>query len=958
MLAVSSQADQPTLAPESTVTDASMGAARAGEDFAPVRVGDAVGRYTIVDRKGAGAMGVVYAAYDPNLDRRVALKLLHPGRARTEKARTRLWREAQALAKLAHPNVVAVHDVGKHGDEVFVAMEFVQGQTLGAWMKTPRAWKEVLRLMVLAGRGLAAAHAAGLVHRDFKPENVMVGDDGRVKVMDLGLVRASASSMEASSEQSGDAPALATDVTDFGRLLGTPSYMAPEQFAAREADARSDQFAFCVVLYEALYGVRPFPGKTVPELATRITHDDPQPPPSAGRVPSWLDQAVRRGLSKDPADRFPSMEALLGALDRTPSRNRWWTTGALGVAGVVAAGAWGYARSEPEPCPAPDASTFEAWSPRARSEVTASLASTATPFAEQTATAVGRALDRYASRWGDARQDACVQTRVRGEQSQSVMDLRYRCLDRLEVEFAALVDRLREADVTVAERAVRAAASLQAPDRCEDPDFYGADILPPPPNQAEAVAALRRTLADAKSLGDTGLVMRGKELAQGVVPDAIDVGYAPVVAQAHLLLAELLVEQEDYDAATPQFQAAYTTAATVDDPRLTYRAALGLATTVGSADLQQADFWAGVARAHIERGTWSRPDEAQFHAAMARLRFESGDYVQGIEVFDTALALLVESGEDGTVLGAELQLEAAEAILQMSQVDRAEALIVPAAEVLQRELGDKHPLVARALASRAFLSEMKGNSTEAVALYQGATDIYAEVYGARDRRTLTHRVDVLRTRFRHAQPRPPISDYDALMRDVEAAGGSAGMKADLESLRGAAYSKEGNEEGELGSYRRAVEYAATLPEESPLRGIMAWRYGRSLLRHERYEDAIEPLRVAFAVGKRTMQDKQPRIASPTLPLAEALGKSGHVAEAIEVLQGVIEGRARQDPAADDVALMRLALARWIAARGDLDDAAELARTVHEQATSSASAEWRNEADYLVTELAAAGVVLD
>jgi eukaryotic-like serine/threonine-protein kinase len=263
--------------------------------------GDVLGRYFILDRLGSGGMGIVYAAYDPELDRKVAIKLLRPGRAGAE-AGARLLREAQAMARLSHPNVLAVHDVGTFGDQVFVAMELVDGADLRQWLAaSPRSEREVLDVFLKAGRGLAAAHAAGLVHLDFKPANVLVGRDGRVRVADFGLAQAEG------GEESGGA--------------GTRGYMAPEQLTSQPVDARTDQFSFCVSLYEALYGARPF--------APDSFEVEDSPPGS--RVPIRLRRLLLRGLAPDPAGRFASMDDLLAALenDPRPVRRRWAMTLAL-----------------------------------------------------------------------------------------------------------------------------------------------------------------------------------------------------------------------------------------------------------------------------------------------------------------------------------------------------------------------------------------------------------------------------------------------------------------------------------------------------------------------------------------------------------------------------------------------------------------------------------------------------
>ncbi|MCB9754594.1 MAG: serine/threonine protein kinase [Myxococcales bacterium] len=321
----------PTLAaPE---RDASAGAARelAGPTLAAPELTDVpigglrlapgarVDRFTLLRKLGAGGMGVVYEAHDPSLDRKVALKLMlgdHEG------ARARLLREAQAMARLAHPNVAAVHEVGSVGEAVFIAMELIDGQTLGEWLADARGWPERLRALIAAGEGLAAAHRAGLVHRDFKPGNVMVGADGRPRVLDFGIVR-SAPAPDQQHDQNDisediaprerDAPgSLNSPLTRVGAIIGTPAYMAPEQLEGADVDARGDQFSYCVCAYEALYGARPHEASTLVALL-EATRAGPRAP-ARGPVPARVFKILARGLDPDPARRWPSMRALLDAL--------------------------------------------------------------------------------------------------------------------------------------------------------------------------------------------------------------------------------------------------------------------------------------------------------------------------------------------------------------------------------------------------------------------------------------------------------------------------------------------------------------------------------------------------------------------------------------------------------------------------------------------------------------------
>mgnify|MGYP002777794624 CR=1 FL=1 len=297
-----------------------------------------IGRFRLLERIGAGAMGQVFAAQDEQLGRRVALKLLHPERAETPEGRLALLREAQALARLAHPNVVSIFEVGEHGEAVFLAMEFVAGQTLDAWLAAsdaPRSWRSILDIFLAAGGGLAAAHAAGLVHRDFKPSNVIVGDDGRVRVVDFGLARAQRADAPENPPASAELAALA--LTTTGAIAGTPAYMAPEVLAGQPADASADLYAFCVALYEALHGVRPHQGDNLFALALAKSTDPITRAPTGADVPRWLTEVVARGLSRAREDRWPSMRALLAELER--DRSGPWRRRAAAAAAITAAAA-------------------------------------------------------------------------------------------------------------------------------------------------------------------------------------------------------------------------------------------------------------------------------------------------------------------------------------------------------------------------------------------------------------------------------------------------------------------------------------------------------------------------------------------------------------------------------------------------------------------------------------------
>ncbi|MDX2089885.1 MAG: serine/threonine-protein kinase [Kofleriaceae bacterium] len=334
-----------------------------------IRKGAKIGRFVVEDQLGAGGMGLVFAAHDRQLDRRIALKVLRTLTSEDESHRMRLLREGQAMARITHENVITVHEVGIEGKLVFLAQELLDGGTLGQWLRTPRTQDEILEKFIAAGRGLAAAHAAGLVHRDFKPDNVLLGKDGRVRVADFGLARAlealEAETVNGRVEPYGHthadiAQSPMAPLTRTGAVMGTPLYMAPEQHEGKPADERSDQFSFCVALYQALYGQPPFAGKTAVALADNVLAGRVLPPTKGSSVPARLRKLLLRGLSVPPGERFSSMEELLGELAKKPTRKlaRFALLAAafVGVGGGAVAGAYVVTSSSKSESTVPDLS--------------------------------------------------------------------------------------------------------------------------------------------------------------------------------------------------------------------------------------------------------------------------------------------------------------------------------------------------------------------------------------------------------------------------------------------------------------------------------------------------------------------------------------------------------------------------------------------------------------------------
>jgi tetratricopeptide (TPR) repeat protein/predicted Ser/Thr protein kinase len=526
---------------------------------------DRVGRFIPLKVLGQGGMGVVFAAYDPGLDRKVALKLLATGESTDlETGRVRLLREAQAMARVSHPHVIPVFEVGTWGEQVFVAMEFVDGGTLRSWLEErPRSWREVLEKFLAAGQGLAAAHAAGVVHRDFKPANVLVSQGGRVYVTDFGLARRVSAplieEMAARREQvaaPGGTLALDEPLTAHGLVMGTPNYMSPEQFRGEVLDARSDQFSFCAALYRALYNARPFDPNRMSEAAAgrdparaqagssvqatvnlRSGGAAPafliQEPPHEAKVPAWVRSAVMRGLSLHPDGRFPSMEALLEALsqERLQARSRRWA-GAASLAGMVLLGVGGVTYWQAQVCAGAEQPMAEIWGAGTRQKVEASFRATGSPLAQEMFQRASRVLDQYTASWARQSTEACEATRVRQVQTEALLSQQVVCLERRRKDLQALVKVLAEVDSKGVEKSLDAVHALPSPRDCADLEALSEQqARPADPERRAELEQLEGQLAEVKALLDMNRYPAALEQVQQLAPRVLATGYLPLVAE-------------------------------------------------------------------------------------------------------------------------------------------------------------------------------------------------------------------------------------------------------------------------------------------------------------------------------------------------------------------------------------------------------------------------------------------
>jgi tetratricopeptide (TPR) repeat protein len=667
---------------------------------AVVAPGDAIDRYLVLYRIGRGGMATVYAAYDPELDRKIALKILH-GRGRRDHERLR--REARTLAALTHPNVVAVFDVGEHGGLLFLAMELVEGQTLRDWLaKSPRTWHELAPVFVGAAHALAAAHAKGIVHRDVKPENLLLDQAGIVRVSDFGLAAISTG------------PALDT-------LAGTPAYMAPEQLEG-VVGPESDQYSFCVTLYEALCGERPYG-----EPATR----KPIAPFTVRGVPRQITDAVRRGISPRVEDRHASMSALASILAFDPTRQRRRIAlGALAVA--VVGGSVAISRVLSSGGAQCEVST-DRWSVTERDAVHHAFAATKHPAAEPAFAAVDRGLATYLDAWSAMSTESCERTRVRGDQSDALLDLRTHCLDQRLAAAGALIDVLANAKTpAVVEGAVNAVAGLPPIAGCADVNAL-TSVVPRPQDPAVAakVDALQARLGKAAALQLTGQYAAASAIVTPALPEAVAIDYAPLLAQARWLDGDLQYRAGDYPASAAALREAVSQAARGRDDRTATRALTLLAGVVGYVQGKPDE---GMALA-LDADAWSAragripEDEAELADIRGLLHDAKGEPLLARPYYERALALR-EKLYGGDHLMVALSLNNLAGVpYTLGKYEEARKLHERAREIRERVLGPVSSDLAVSLNAIAAIDENEDKLDDAERGFRRAISIWQTVLG-------------------------------------------------------------------------------------------------------------------------------------------------------------------------------------------------------------------------------------
>ena len=698
--------------------------------------GSSIGRFVVVELLGTGGNGAVYAAYDPELDRTIALKLLRDregggGEGSSELVRARLLHEAQATARLQHENVVAVHDIGAIGRHVFMAMELVDGQTMREWMRGgARSWREVVAFLRQAGQGLAAAHAAGLVHRDFKPENVLIDRKGRARVGDFGLARSMAV-----GTPTGEAPDRQRPADETGLVAGTPAYMAPECLRGEPADARSDQFSFCVVLYEALSGERPFRGQTIAELERAIAAGPPRPPRG---LPRHLRRLLARGLAARPSARHPSMSALLDALAFDPrARMRWAAVAsAVALAGIATGSAFFTDDVADDAttrlCARAADPVSGVWNQTIRGRIANAFAASGRPYAARATATVHASLDRYARAWGVMRTEACQATHVQGAQSVHLLDLRNICLDDRLHQLGAVARLLAGADSATVDRSIDAATGLPALDACADAEGLRARVPPPAePGRRADWESLRTRLAEARALYDGGRYDPALALLDEIEAGVVRLAFAPLTGE----LFELRGAIEDRlgrgeKALVSLDRAAVEAEAGGDDA--TKARAWSLAAQIRaarSAPFDQVDRLLAQARAASARLGGDRMLEMKVESSSGQISLERGQAPKALAHYRRAAELAEALFGPRNVGTVRARLNLVSALDEMERDDEAVAILRPAVAALEAELGSDHPDVAQARVLLGDIYYQQGRYEDALAIYRAAEKSFEALYG-------------------------------------------------------------------------------------------------------------------------------------------------------------------------------------------------------------------------------------
>lgn len=807
---------------------------------------EAIGRYRVGERLGQGGVGTVHAGHDDGLGRDVAIKFVPcaPG----SKTATRVLREARALARLSHPGVVHVYDYGRLDGSVYIVMELVEGQTLQRWLETASPWRTRLSLYAAIGRGLSAAHAAGIVHRDFKPSNVVVDPEGRPHILDFGLARIDA---EADLPRDGSPQKARTEegLTREGDVMGTPRFMSPEQWRGEEVDARTDQFSFCVSLFQALLGEWPY----TPEAL--MTAEPGRAPAIAGvassAVPGGVRRALERGLAFTPDERWPSMDALLDELLRPLQRRKWaWAVGGAAVVALGLGGLWMNREDLEARCAA--ARGGLAWTDAERAPVRESFDATGLGYAGGTFAFVDRRLGGFADAWVEASEVTCLE-RARGESTTRQHADRQACLDEHRVRFRQTLGVLAEVDAKTLANAPEAARGLPDPSRCRD---------------ASTAAEVDEAVRDAVARADVLRRAARLEEALATLTEVMGEDVSPAVA----LRVRGLVHEDrgEYEDAAADLQRAYRAAEAEAQDELAARAAIELVRVLGYrlARHDEAGAFGVTAEAKLARiATEHDRLAADLAGARGRLALSRGDGPDALESLTRATGLREELGGDALGLAADLN-KRAQALSDLGRDEEAAADLMRALELRREALGPTHPLVGSNRLNLGHVAAARGQAEVAFGHFEAAVTILESSLGGAHPQTAaalsglsTALMQAGRVEEAHAASGRAIAAYDA-----------AGVRKTAAQVRLnlATRMQESDPDAAAALVERARDdLHEAVGEEHPLSAQAMYQLARARRQQGRLEEAL-------AEARRSAEVRQALRGPDDLGVLEAQGLVGQL----------------------------------------------------------------------------------
>ncbi|MEM7158528.1 MAG: serine/threonine-protein kinase [Myxococcota bacterium] len=903
-------------------------AALLGETMPAVRVD----RFALQRELGRGGMGTVWLARDEQLDRQVALKFLRRTSSGDE-GEQRLLAEAQSLAQLSHPNVVPVYDAGRHEGRVWVAMEFVPGRTLREWGQTERpSPRQRLDAWLEAGRGLAAVHAAGLVHRDIKPDNVLRGDDGRVRIIDFGLVRRlsdTASKSRTTMEHADDsvsAPVSSSEraQTREGQFLGTPAYAPPEQRRGETVDARADQFSFALSLWESLTGQRP-DREGLPSRAGELMR-------GAGEehLSKRVHRALSRGLCRDPSQRFETIEALLHAL--TPRTGRKvlaavLATGTVMGASGLAVGLTSAPDAAPPPCVATGQPMDQRWTGTRRGSVS-DLPGGAGAHAVT-------ALDDFADRWRDAARQSCEEVKVEQIRSPRSLDVRRHCLEGQLDRFDTLTETLANGGSTALGQVGPGLAALEDPAQCLAPALLQGADEPSAVEHAEPLREIRRELFSVRLGLDEPALAARRDRAAELMERARMLGHRGTEAKAASLAGFLALRDSDADSARAHYGDTLDLATGLGDVALMSDGwfGLGIVALELDLDLDRTD-WVHQRQERLLEPLGHTPKlDARLWLQQSRLHFVRGELASAEALARKTVARLEEAGPTATWLLASALRQLADILVARGQPERASALQRRAGDLeLHRQSADQAS--ARASRADALLSEgmtqmAAGELEQAVATLERALDEQRATHGPRG-------ADVAATHITLAAVHDALGDVDASERHarqgdallLDAHGTVHPQRVNALSALGTVAFRRSSFADAARQYERALRVAELQSDTDPVDlathranlGEALYRNGELPRARVMLERGVEELRAALG-------EDAPELAIPSKALGEVLLKQDDGAAARQRLEHALRLLERYGISDVERAETRWALARALRATEDH----ALARTAAERA---------------------------